>query len=333
MDGIPTEYLLIILCAVVVLSYFFSIISRYVKVPSVLLLLFAGVGLRALANASDLAFALPLTLVEGLGVVGLIMIVLEAGLDLQIEKNKLGLIRRAFVTALVILVLSAAILTLLLYVWFKEDITRCIVYALPLSIMSSSIVLPSIHHLTETKKEFLFTKLLFPIYSAFFSSIIFQRKKSLCSNKQGLFSLNLVMAVALSFFLSFLLFYLLVKTTLNVKFFLIFALLILIYSCGKLLHLPSLLIILVFGLLIGNWEKVSSLRLQRFFPLQQVHGIRSLLHSITAERLVSYPHVLFYSVWLQHPSFIFARRTSSVGRVANGACAFCGAVALPAVFV
>lgn len=291
------------LCSLVVLSYVFSLLSRYVKIPSVLLLLFAGVAFRGAADANGWGFALPPLLVEGLGVVGLIMIVLEAGLDLRIERSKLPLIRRAFVSALVLLVVSAAILTFILRFWFNEPIKSCIVYALPLSIMSSSIVLPSIHHLTEKKKEFL-------IYEASFSDILgilffnyFAAGEILTAKSLGLFSLNLVAAVVLSFFLSFLLFLLLVKATLNIKFFLVFALLILVYTGGKLLHLPSLLIILVFGLLIANWEKVSFPRLERFFPQAQVNGIRSLLHTLTAESsflIRTFFFILFgYSIRLQ----------------------------------
>ena len=47
--GLGTEWLLIILCGIVILSYGFSILSRHIRIPSVLLLLFAGIGLRILA--------------------------------------------------------------------------------------------------------------------------------------------------------------------------------------------------------------------------------------------------------------------------------------------
>jgi NhaP-type Na+/H+ or K+/H+ antiporter len=75
----------------------------------------------------------------------------------------------------------------------------------------------------------------------------------------------------------------LAKTKLNIKFFLVFSLLILIYSGGKLLHLPSLLIILVFGLMINNWEQIPLKRLGKLFPQNQVEPLREFLHSITAE--------------------------------------------------
>ena len=283
MAHVSTEILLIILCGLVVLSYFFSIASRYIRVPSVLLLLFAGVGLRQIAEAYQYNVILPPNLVEGLGVVGLIMIILEAGLDLKLEKSKKKLIRDSFFAALLILILSIGLITAILYYWLQEDVIKCIVYALPLSIMSSSIVLPSIHALTEQKKEFL-------IYEASFSDILgvmlfnyFIASDVLTWKSVGVFGIDIIISVILSIILSIILLSVLAKTKMNIKFFLIFALLVLIYSGGKLLHLPSLLIILVFGLLINNWEKISFKWLIKHFPHSEVESLRTFLHSITAE--------------------------------------------------
>lgn len=280
---VSTEVLLIVLCCLVVLSYLFSIASRYIRIPSVLLLLFAGLGLRQLAEAYDYAFVLPSYLVEGLGVVGLIMIILEAGLDLKLEKSKKVLIRDSFLAAVLILIISIALIAAILYLWLEEDVIKCIIYALPLSIMSSSIVIPSIHALTKQKKEFL-------IYEASFSDIVgvmlfnyFTASEVLTWKSVGIFGVNIVLAIILSIVLSLVLLTILAKTKMNVKFFLIFSLLILIYAGGKILHLPSLLIILVFGLLINNWEKISWHRLVKYFPNREVDPLRDLLHNITAE--------------------------------------------------
>ncbi|HYK55624.1 MAG TPA: cation:proton antiporter, partial [Flavisolibacter sp.] len=203
--------------------------------------------------------------------------------DLKITKDKLPMIRSSFLAALVILIVSTVAITAILYYWLREDLTRCIVYALPLSIMSSSIVLPSIHPLTQEKKEFL-------VYEASFSDILgilffnyFTAREILTIKSIGIFGGSIIIAVVLSLILSFLLFLILAKTKMNVKFFLVFALLILIYSGGKLLHLPSLLIILVFGLMINNWELVPLKKLTRRFPEKEVNSIREFLHSITAE--------------------------------------------------
>lgn len=283
MNDLNSEQYLIIICSLVVLSYVFSIISRYIRIPSVLLLLFAGIGLRYLADGAGLSIVFPARLVEALGVVGLIMIVLEAGLDLKLGSNKLKLIQNSFFSALVILIISCALITTILYYWLGEPLIKCIVYAIPLSIMSSSIVIPSLHPLTLAKKEFL-------IYEASFSDILgimvfnyFVADEVMTWKSLGVFGGNIILSIVLSLVLSFILFLVLAKTKLNIKFFLIFSLLILIYAGGKIFHLPSLIIILVFGLMINNWEKIPIRKLSHYFPVVQVEPLRHLLHSITAE--------------------------------------------------
>ena len=283
MFGLKTEELLIIICSVVVLSYLYSIAGKYLRLPSVLLLLFSGLGLRALADSYGFELALPPMVVEGLGVVGLIMIMLEAGLDLKLSKDKFKLIRNSFLSALIIFVLSAALVSGILYYWLGEPVEKCIVYAIPLSIMSSTIVIPSIHPLTPDKREFL-------IYEASFSDLLgilafnyFLDNTQFNTISFLKFGGGIVLSIVLSILFSFLLFLVLTKTRLQIKFFLVFALLILIYLGGKLLHLPSLLIILAFGLMINNWERIKIRVLAKQFPSKEVESIRELLHSLTAE--------------------------------------------------
>ena len=160
---------------------------------------------------------------------------------------------------------------------------KCIVYAIPLSIMSSSIVIPSLHHLTETKKEFL-------VYEASFSDILgilafnyFIGSEIFSGKAVGIFFLNILIAIILSLFFSIILFIIITKSKLNVRFFLIFALLFILYEGGKLLGLPSLIIILVFGLLMNNWALVKIRKINLLFPKEKVDETTTLLHSLTAE--------------------------------------------------
>lgn len=283
MNNLNTEEVLIIICSLIVLSYLFSIVSGYIRVPSVLLLLFAGIGFRALADFYSIDIPFSDQLVESLGVVGLIMIVLEAGLDLKVGKDKIKLIRDSFFSALVIFVISTVLLTYILNYWLGEPLNKCLVYAIPLSIMSSSIVIPSINPLSARKKEFLVYEASFSdilgiiVFNYFTAGDIFQWRSV------GMFAANIGLSIILSVLLSFLLLIILAKTKLNIKFFLIFSLLILIYAGGKIFHLPSLLIILAFGLLINNWEKLKWKAVLRYFPHVQVESLRHLLHSVTAE--------------------------------------------------
>jgi len=283
MFELNTEALLIGLCALVILSYVFSILSRYIRIPSVLLLLFAGMGFHFVAERYGVDLIFPRRVVEGLGVVGLIMIVLEAGLDLKLEKDKLKLVRDSFLSALFILILTTAAVTTVLLYWLKEPLLHCVIYAIPLSIMSSAIVIPSIHPLAAKKKEFL-------IYEASFSDILgillfnyFTAEETLTLKSVGIFGGNFILSLVLSVVLSLLLFLILTRSRLNIRFFLIFALLILIYAGGKLLHLPSLIIILLFGMMINNWDSIRIPALQSLFPKEKVEPLRHLLHSVTAE--------------------------------------------------
>jgi hypothetical protein len=91
--------------------------------------------------------------------------------------------------------------------------------------------------------------------------------------------LALIIALVVSFFL----FYLLTHSKVNVKFFLAFSILVLLYISGLMINLPSLIIILVFGLMVSNWEKIKYTSLTRHFPHSQIESTHELLHSITAE--------------------------------------------------
>ncbi len=284
MRNISVEILLLILSSIVVVSYVFSIISKYIRIPSVLLLLSAGIFFRVIAQQQRWNIAIPEKLVEFLGVTGLVMIILEAGLDLKVSRAKKKIIRDSFFAALFIFIISLAGISSGLYWWLQEPLIKCIVYGIPLSIMSSSIVIPSLHALSPSKKEFL-------IYEASFSDIIgilvfnfFIAGEALSFISIGGFFLNIILSCILSLIFSFVLLLILAKSKLNIRFFLVFALLIFLYVTGKILHLPSLIIILVFGLLMNNWNLIAHFpRVEKYFPRKQVNGLTHLLHSITAE--------------------------------------------------
>ena len=96
-------YLLIMAIAgIIILSFFFNILAKRTNIPSVLMLIGLGMGLKAILDAYGLSEDLEFdSLLEILGNVGLVMIVLEAALDLKLEKQKTGLILRSLIVALV----------------------------------------------------------------------------------------------------------------------------------------------------------------------------------------------------------------------------------------
>ena len=65
---------------------------------------------------------------------------------------------------------------------------------------------------------------------------------------------NLFLTIIFSVFLSYIIIYAFQNIRGHVKLFLIIAILLLIYAIGKLFHLSSLIMILVFGLILNNYR-------------------------------------------------------------------------------
>jgi len=257
--------------------------SKKTGIPSVLLLLLTGISVRELIIYKNIPVVIPAKAVELFGILGLIMIVLEAGLDLQLSRSKLKLIKNAFFSATAILALSALACSALLYFFLNEDYLLCLIYAIPLSIVSSAIVIPSISNLQETKKEFL-------VYETSFSDILgimlfnyIVAGNIFHATNVALFFGSVMLSILLSVVLSLMIALMLIKIKTQVRFFLVFAVLIFLYAGGKMLHLPSLLIILLFGLIVSNWQLPPFQKLYKWMPLKKMNEVGHLLHSLTAE--------------------------------------------------
>ncbi|MCU0433117.1 MAG: hypothetical protein MUC87_06675 [Bacteroidia bacterium] len=275
--------ILILISSLIILSYLFNIISGYLRLPSVLLLISAGVGLRY--AASFYGFTVPDTqlLVELLGVTGLIFIVLEGSLDLKLSRSVVPLIGRSFLSALIILCVTSGVIAWVLHALVLPDWRLAVVYAVPLGVISSAIAIPSVSGLSLQKKEFV-------VYESTFSDIlgIMLFNHVILDNWNQLSSLpvflgGLLGIVALAVLSTLLLLLLLNYTKSHVRFFLVFAFLILIYSFAKIVHWPSLLLILIFGLALNNPRLFVRKRFERFFHLGKLDAVTSELKVITTE--------------------------------------------------
>ncbi len=286
------SYLLIMaLSGVVILSFFFNILSKKTNIPSVILLIGLGIGIKAIMTANNILdkdLALD-TILEILGNIGLVMIVLEAALDLKLEREKTGLIIRSFIIAVLGIGGSMfAIGGFFLYIFPSTSFYTAIVYATPLSIMSSAIIIPSVGRLTGKKKEFM-------VYESTFSDIVgimvfyFMIGADGVSEKgaQGSLFFEIVLNIGVTFLLSvvvaYVMVYLFQHLRMQVKLFLIIAVLILLFAVGKYFHLSSLLIILAFGLVLNNTELFFQGKLSKFFNHEQVKPILHDFHNLTLE--------------------------------------------------
>ena len=131
--------ILIILPLLIIFSYMFDIFARRTKFPSVILLVFTGIVARFISSYYGYDnFQFLDNLVPVLGTIGLILIVLEAAIELEIKKDKMAIITKGFLAALVILVVNI----ILVSVFFEKVIglsyPTSVIYAIPLSINFST---------------------------------------------------------------------------------------------------------------------------------------------------------------------------------------------------
>src|SRR5215217_161615 len=132
----PSNIIIIILSSIVILSYIFNIISRKTNIPSVLLLIATGIAAQYISKYYGYGQQDVSKLVKILGAVGLLMIVLEAALDLKINRSKVKLISNSFSTALFVFLISAACIAFLFMQWLHVPFSQSFLYAVPMSIIS-----------------------------------------------------------------------------------------------------------------------------------------------------------------------------------------------------
>ena len=287
MIDISSPYIIVTaLSVVVILSYFFNIISKKTNIPSVLMLIVTGLIFQQLLTYTDQLDTQDLMpILEILGIVGLIMIVLEAALDLKLTRDKAGLIIRSLLIALFGFVLTTVAITFILEYFTDSSLKQALFYAMPMSILSSAIVIPSISSLSEERREFLIYESTFSdIFGimGFYLAIEFLQADTSQELIQS-FSWNVGATIVISLILSYVLVWLFQKINTEVKLFLLISVLIVLYAVGKMLHLSSLLIILNFGLILNNTNLFFKGRLASWVQPDSVKRILHEFHLITIE--------------------------------------------------
>jgi potassium/hydrogen antiporter len=285
MEIISSYNLIIEFSVIIILSFLFNGLSKKTNVPAVLMLIALGLGLQYVLNyfTSEVVDFFPI--LEVLGIVGLIMIVLEAALELELKREKLFPILKSMAIALIGLMASTWAAASILYYYIPEmTMQSAWLYATPLSILSSAIIIPSVSGLKKKKKEF-------HIYESTFSDILgimlfyFLTGKLNPAEDSGLvgFGGNFLLTVAISLIASYAIILIFQNIKSQVKLFLLIAVLLLLYALGKKMHLSSLIIILIFGLVIANMKLFFQGRISKWLNFEKAHQIYHELHTITAE--------------------------------------------------
>ena len=249
-------YLLIIeVCIVIIVSALFNVIAKKTKIPSVLMLLALGLVIQQLLKNQGVGDLNWMPMLQMLGTIGLIMIVLEAALDLELKREKWPIIWKSALVALFSMLATSVIIGFIFATLLNTDLLNAMLYAVPLSIISSAIIIPSVASIKdEHKREFM-------IYESTFSDIfgimvfyfLISNAEATSAKEMGIDIIsNIGITLLISFVVSYLLVFLIQNIRSQVKLFLLIAVLVLFYSVAKMFHLSSLLIVLVFGLILRN---------------------------------------------------------------------------------
>ena len=247
-----TYFILIAFCAVILLAYIFDISAGRTKIPGVILLILTGMIIGYLSSFWGLDLPDMTVPLSVMGTLGLILIVLEGSLDLAIQRDKAGLIAGSVTSAVLLFALFVVVFAYLGSLFLECDLKTGIINIIPLAVISSAVAIPSAAGLHGNDREFVtYESSVSDIVGILAFDFLLFNSGSAASGIVRFLS-ELVIMFFLSIVFSAGLAYLLHKITHHVKYVIIMTTIVLVYALTKLLHLPSLLVVLIFGLIMNN---------------------------------------------------------------------------------
>ena len=260
-----TYYIILALCVIIILAYIFDITSKYSRIPGVILLIALGIAIRLVANATKLDIPNLEPVLPIIGTLGLVLIIMEASLDLKLEIRKKVLIFKSISSAFILFVAFTFVFTYVMAVFFDFSVRDSVLNGIPLGIISSSVAIPSSSLLPADDKEFI-------VYESSFSDIFGIILFDFILLNQGsigmgilTFGLSTLITLVIAIITSSVLAFLLHKITYHVNYVIIMTSVVLVFILAKLSHLPALLLVLVFCLVLSNNRFLEHTPVNRIF--------------------------------------------------------------------
>lgn len=267
-----TATLIIIICIIFLIAYFFDLTSSRTRIPAVILLLLLGWGIKQVTVFFQIEIPNLTSILPVLGTIGLILIVLEGSLELELNKKKLPVIGKSLILALLPMFILSLILALLFMHFGQYSFRHSLINAIPLCIISSAIAIPSVKGLSKSNREFVIYE---SSLSDIFGIIIFNFIAiNVIINTQSYlhFALQILIIIIVSFVATIGLSFLLSRSKHHIKYVPIILFVILIYSVSKHYHLPGLVFVLLFGLFIGNIDELKQLNWLKIFDTDNLNS-------------------------------------------------------------
>ena len=279
-----TITLIISLCLLVLIAYAFDLSSKHTKIPTVIILLIMGYSIHQAVNFLEIKMPNLDPLLPILGTLGLILIVLEAGLDLELNKSKKIIIKNSFFSALLALLFLLLAFGFAINYFTDQSLMKSLLNAIPFCIISSAIAIPSVQNIAADRKEFV-------IYESSLSDILgvilfnfFLINETIQLSSFVSFISEMAIMLVISLVASIGLAYLIKKIDHHVKFIPIIVMIILVYALAKIYHLPALIFILIFGLFLNNLDELTHFKfIKKLNPKKldlEVHEFSKLIAEV-----------------------------------------------------
>lgn len=252
-----TLSLIITICILILIAYSFDITSKHTKIPTVIFLLLLGYVVKKLVVFFELKIVDLSALLPIFGTLGLILIVLEGALELQLNKEKFPIIKRSFWSAALPLATLCLLIGVGVHLYTGDTLLDSFLNAAPFCVISSAIAIPSVQNLNPANKEFV-------IYESSMSDIIgvilftFLIGNEIIEVSSFLhFGLQILLILVISFIASVALAVLIKEIDHHVKMIPIMVMVVFVYAIAKIYHLPALLFILILGLFLNNLDEMK----------------------------------------------------------------------------
>mgnify|MGYP000938874718 CR=1 FL=1 len=255
-----TNAIIITICCLLLIAYLFDLTASRTRIPSVILLLLLGWAVKLAAQFLQIDIPSLSPLLPAFGTIGLILIVLEGSLELRLSRERSPLIKKSILMSALPMLLMLAGCAWLIHDQYQVSWKTSLINITPLCIISSAIAIPSAAAIESRFRETV-------IYESSFSDIIgvmifnfLILNETIGPLQVGNLFLQILLMTVISLLVTILLAFFLRRIDHHIKFVPIILVLILIYFVSKYFHLPGLIFILLFGLLLGNAEKVNKIK-------------------------------------------------------------------------
>ena len=278
-----TNYVILALCIIIILSYLFDVSFRYSRIPGVVLLIGLGIILQLTVKYTGINIPNLKPVLPVLGTLGLILIVMDAALEIQLESHRKSMLLKSVFSAIIMLIVFSGLLSIILIKFFHLPKTTALLNAIPLGIISSAVAISSSVLLDRNQREFVtFESAISDIIGILAFDFILLNQGSI-GNGLINFGLKGIVTILIAAVMSGILAFLLHRIKYHVSYIIILTSVVMIYVLAKLVHLPGLLLVVIFGLALSNNQMIENTFVKRFVDFEKFRSDISSFKKILAE--------------------------------------------------